>query len=368
MADKRDYYEVLGVSRTATEVEIKRAFRSQARQYHPDVNREAGSEARFKEINEAYEVLSDDGKRSTYDRFGHAGVTGAGYQSSSGFEGFADIFDQFFGAGGSRSHRGPLRGSDLRYNLEIAFEEAAFGTQKVLDVPTLRACERCGGNGAEPDSIPISCPTCHGSGEIRRVQQSVFGQFVNVVMCERCQGDGRIAGDPCVKCRGQGREHTARKVTVKIPAGVDNGQQIRLTGEGEAGPKGGPAGDLYVVLEVSDHPLFQREGAQIQYELPITVTQAALGDEVSVPTVDGAQTVRIPAGTQSGHTIRLRGRGVPYLRGSGRGDMLVLVRVVIPTRLTHEQRLHFQALAESLELEPEEDKGFFGKVKEAFGG
>jgi molecular chaperone DnaJ len=367
MATKRDYYEVLGVTQTATEVEIKRAFRARAREYHPDVNKKAGAETQFKEIIEAYEVLSDGAKRSAYDRFGHAGVNGAGQQAYAGFDAFADIFDQFFGAGGQRGQRGPQRGADLRYDLDIEFEEAIFGVERVLEIPALRACSRCGGRGLEPNSKENTCPTCHGSGEIRRVQQSVFGQFVNVVMCDRCHGEGKIPGEPCVKCQGEGRERVTRNVTVKIPAGVDNGQQIRLTGEGESGPKGGPAGDLYVVLSVSSHTQFQRNGTQIQFELPITVAQAALGDQVDVPTLEGSETVRVPAGTQSGHTIRLRGRGVPYLRGSGRGDLFVQVRVVVPTKLTSEQRVLFENLAESLEVESE-DRGFFGRVKEAFGG
>lgn len=369
MAAKRDYYEVLGVSETSSEVEIKRAFRQRAREHHPDVSKTSGAEARFKEINEAYEVLSDPGKRAAYDRFGHAGVNGAAGQSY-GFDSFSDIFDQFFGAGGSRGQRGPQRGSDLRYDLEIGFEEAIFGTEKVLDIPALRTCDRCSGRGAEPGSGETACPSCHGSGELRRVQQSVFGQFVNVVMCDRCQGEGRVPGDPCVKCRGQGRVRGTHKVAVKIPAGVDNGQQVRMTGEGEAGPKGGPAGDLYVVLTVAEHECFVRSGSQIAYELPITVAQAALGDEVEVPTIDGHETVRIPAGTQSGQTIRLRGKGVPYLRGSGRGDMFVQVRVIIPARLSSEQRTLFEALATTLEIGDDlgRDQGLLDRLKAAFTG
>src|SRR5579884_2025299 len=368
MATKRDYYDVLGVARTASEGEIKQAFRARARQFHPDVNKEPAAEMQFKEVTEAYEVLSDRGKRSAYDRFGHAGVGASGQQAYAGFEGFADIFEQFFGAGAGRSTRGPRRGSDLRYDLGISFEEAVFGTEKVLDVPTWRACDRCSGSGAEPDSGQTLCPSCNGSGEIRRVQQSGFGQFVNVVMCERCGGEGRIAAETCHKCQGQGRERTVRKVTVKIPAGVDNGQQIRLSGEGEVGPRGGTTGDLYVVLDVESHPLFQREGADDQLELPLTVAQAALGDEIEVPTLDGSEKVRIPPGTQSAHTVRLRGRGVPRLRGSGRGDLYVVVKVVVPTHLTAEQRDLFRRLGETLSADNEHDRGFFNKVKEAFGG
>jgi molecular chaperone DnaJ len=367
MATKRDYYEVLEVSESASEVEIKQAFRQFARQYHPDINKEDGAEARFKEINEAYEVLSDAQKRAAYDRFGHAGVNGAGSQPY-GFD-FSDIFDQFFGSSQRRGQRGPQRGSDLRYELHISFEEAVFGTEKTLDIPALRTCERCSGRGAEPGSNDTACPACHGSGEIRRIQQSVFGQFVNVVACDRCQGEGRVPGDPCVKCRGQGRVRGTRKVEVKIPAGVDQGQQVRVTGEGESGPKGGPPGDLYVVLTVAAHAYFVRSASQIAYELPVSVAQAALGADVEIPTLEGKHTVKVQAGTQTGETIRLRGKGVPNLRGGGRGDMFVQVRVMTPTKLTSEQRALFESLAETLDVsDVTADKGFFDRVKEAFTG
>jgi molecular chaperone DnaJ len=370
VATKRDYYEVLGVPRSASDEEIKRAFRARARQYHPDVNKDPEAEARFKEINEAYEVLSDAQKRAAYDRFGHAGVSGAAgsYQTyTTGFEGFADIFEQFFGTGGRYAYRGPQRGADLRYDLDISFEEAVFGTEKELEIPTWQVCTRCGGSGAAPDAAQRICPVCRGAGEIRRVQQSLFGQFVNVILCEHCQGEGRIAGSPCQRCGGQGRERITKTVTVKIPAGVDSGQQIRLSGEGEVGPKGGPAGDLYVVLNVAEHPYFKREGSDIYYELPLNVAQATLGVEVIVPTLDGTSELRIPPGTQPGHTFRLRGKGVPFLRSSGRGDMYVVTRVVVPSKLTPHQRALFEELAESLEREPQTDRGFFDKLKEALG-
>lgn len=369
MAAKRDYYEVLGISRTAGEEEIKRAFRTQARQYHPDVNKEAGAEVRFKEVSEAYQVLSDQRKRAAYDRFGHSGVNGsAGFGAQAGFEGFADIFEQFFGGAARQGHRGSQRGSDLRYDLHISFEEAVFGSEKELEIPTLMPCSRCSGSGAEPGSQRTTCPSCRGTGEQRRVQQSVFGQFVNVVICERCQGQGQIPGTPCGRCRGQGRERGARHVTVKIPGGVDDGQQIRLTGEGEAGPQGGAAGDLYVVLTVEEHPFFRRDGADIYYEMPINVAQAALGNEVTVPTLDGTVDLKVPAGVQPGHTFRLRGKGVPLLRSPGRGDMFVETRIVVPSRLSPRQRELFQSLADTLEPEPQGEKGFFDKVKEKFGG
>jgi molecular chaperone DnaJ len=338
---KRDYYEVLGVARNASEDELKRAFRKLARQYHPDVNKSPDAEVRFKEIGEAYEVLSDPQKRRVYDQFGHAGLDSQGYGGFQGFEGFgsfADIFEQFDtffgGTARGRTRRGPQRGADLRYDLTITFEEAVFGTEKTLDIPRFETCGVCKGSGAEPNTEPTICPQCKGSGEMRRVQQSVFGQFVNVTTCGRCHGEGRIISTPCHACHGQGRVRKTRKLTVKIPAGVDSGQQIRLSGEGESGPKGGPAGNLYVVLEVKPHRFFKREGSDIFFELPISFAQAALGDRVEVPTIDGSEVLTIPAGTQTGKTFRLREKGIPHLRGMGRGDQYVTVRVRTPTRLS----------------------------------
>jgi molecular chaperone DnaJ len=368
LATKRDYYEVLGVSRTASDVEIKSAFRNQARKYHPDVNKSPDAEARFKEINEAYEVLSDARKRSAYDRYGHR-LQPSGFEGFSDLGGFADIFETFFGAGGRRgSYRGPQRGADLRYDMTISFEQAVFGIEKEIEIPILQLCKRCDGSGAEPGSGVRTCPRCQGSGELRRVQQSVFGQFVNVVMCDMCQGEGQVIGSPCKNCHGSGREQGNKKLSVKIPAGVDRGQQIRLTGEGEPGPKGGPPGDLYVVLDVEEHPLFTREGYDLYYELPLNVAQAALGDEVTIPTLDGDSELHIPPGTQHGRSFRLRGKGVPHLRSSERGHMYVVARVVIPGKLSGRQRELFEELAEELDAERDHDKGFFDKVKEAFGG
>lgn len=368
MATKRDYYETLGVGRSASEVEIKRAFRTAARKYHPDVNKAPDAEARFKEITEAYEVLSDPRKRATYDRYGHAGQS-AGFEGFSDLGGFADIFETFFGAGARRgsTYRGPQRGSDLRYDMRISFEEAVFGTEKTIEIPVMQICEACGGSGAEPGSGASTCPRCQGSGELRRVQQSVFGQFVNVVACDTCGGEGQVVGSPCAVCHGQGRERRTKSLAVKIPAGVDRGQQIRLAGEGEIGPKGGPPGDLYIVLDVQDHPHFTRDGYDIYYELPLNVAQAALGDEVVVPTLDSETELRIPAGTQHGRSFRLRGMGVPHLRSSERGNMFVVARVTTPTKLTSRQRELFEELAREFEGQPDEDKGFFEKVKEKFG-
>lgn len=372
---KRDYYEVLGVARSAGDDDLKRAFRKLARQYHPDVNKSPEAESRFKEIGEAYEVLSDPDKRRIYDQLGHAGLNNQGYGGFQGFEGFgsfADIFEQFDtffgGAGRSSARRGPQRGADLRYDLQITFEEAAFGAEKPLELPRWETCETCDGSGAEPDTAQTTCPQCNGSGEVRRVQQSVFGQFVNVTMCPRCQGEGRIVETPCHTCRGQGRQRKTRKLTVKIPAGVDNGQQIRLTGEGESGPKGGPAGNLYVVLEVKPHRFFKREGSDLYYELPISFAQAALGDEVEIPTIEGEEKLAIPAGTQTGKTFRLREKGIAHLRGMGRGDEYVTVRVRTPTQLSANERQLFEQLAalDEHRIKPNE-RGFFDKVKDTLG-
>ncbi len=368
MATKRDYYEVLGVQRGASETEIKRAFRNQARQYHPDVNKAADAETRFKEINEAYEVLSDGQKRAAYDRFGHAGASG-NFDGFGDLGGFADIFDTFFGAGGRRgTQRGPQRGADLRYDMTITFEEAAFGAEKSIQIPVMETCGTCDGTGAQPGSGSQTCPRCQGSGELRRVQQSVFGQFVNVVMCDACQGEGRVIADPCKTCRGQGRIRATKDISVKIPAGVDRGQQIRLSGEGEIGPKGGPPGDLYIVLNVNEHELFKRDGYDLYYEMSINVAQAALGAELRVPTLDGDVDLTIPAGTQHGRDFRLRGKGVPHLRSTARGDLHVITRVVTPTKLSGRQRELFEELAGELAGQNDGDKGFFGRVKEAFGG
>jgi molecular chaperone DnaJ len=364
LVTKRDYYEVLGVDRNASEVEIKRAFRTQARKYHPDVNKDAGADIRFKEINEAYEVLSDPEKRQMYDRFGHNGPGAGGFAD---FGGFADIFDTFFGGGSRRGgQRGPQRGSDLRYDLTITFEEAVFGTEKQLEIPALTICEHCAGKGAEPGSGARVCPRCQGSGELRRVQQSVFGQFVTVVMCEACGGEGQVMASPCTECHGQGRVRGRKKLEVRIPAGVDRGQQIRLAGEGEIGPKGGPPGDLYVVLDVSEHELFTRQGYDIYYDLPLNVAQATLGAELKVPTLDGTEDLKVPPGTQHGKTFRIRGRGVPHLRSEARGDMYVVANVEIPSKLTSKQRELFRELAREMGVEAP-DESLFDRAKGMFG-
>lgn len=374
MPAKRDYYEVLNVPRNATEDEVRKAYRKLAFQFHPDRNQNADAEQKFKEINEAYEVLSDAARRREYDQFGHSraafgGADAAGFGNFGGF-GFDEIFETFFG-GATRTSGGrrAQRGNDLRVDITLSFEEAVFGCEKTIEVPRWDQCSRCSGNGAEPGTQPSRCPTCNGTGEIRRVQQSLIGQFVSVSMCDRCQGEGRVILTPCQECRGTGRIRSTHRVLVSVPAGIDDGQQIRLPGEGEPGLHGAPSGDLYVAISVTPHQSLKRQGVDLTYDLQVDVAQAALGDEMDVPTPEGPSTkVKVPAGTQSGRVIRLREKGVPHLRASGRGDLLVRVRVAIPQHLTEEQRELFHRLARTFGHELHEDKGFFEKVKEVFGG
>jgi molecular chaperone DnaJ len=373
---KRDYYEVLGVPRDADENTIKSAYRKLARQHHPDVNKASDAEERFKEVNEAYEVLSDAEKRSAYDRFGHAAAQGGFGQGApgAGFGGFGDIgsiFDEFLGGfGGMRSGaRGPERGADLRYDLQITFQEAVFGAEKEIEVPRLETCPTCQGSGAEPGTRPIRCPQCNGAGEVRRAQQTILGSFVTVTTCPRCNGEREIATTPCSNCRGQRRVQATRKLSVSIPAGVDDGMRVRLTGEGEAGERGGPTGSLYVVLHVKPHPIFQRAENDILLEFPINIVQAALGAEVEVPTLDGKTKLSIPAGTQHGAVFRLRGKGVPILRTNRRGDQLITARVVVPDKLNDKQRKLLKELGETLGLESlgKDNRGLFEKLLDAVG-
>ena len=369
---KRDYYEVLGVSRGAGQDEIKKAFRRLARQYHPDVNKEPDAEAKIKEINEAYEVLSDDQKRAVYDRFGHngPGMGGGAYDPFDGADPFATIFDAFFGgqAGGPRGQRGPQRGADLRYTLRLKFEEAVFGVEKEIEYRRLEGCPSCKGSGAEPGTDPVRCPKCQGSGEVR--QRAPLFNMVTVTTCDQCGGAGYVIPIPCRECRGDGRVRQTRKLTVKVPAGVDGSQQIRISGEGEAGPRGGPHGNLYVTLDVQPHEYFVRDGNNVLLELRLNVAQAALGTELEVPTVDGSTTLKVPPGTQTGATFTIRNKGVPYLRQNGRGDQVVVARVVVPERLSDHQRRLFQELGQSFDGEGGSDdgrEGFFGRLKDAFG-
>jgi molecular chaperone DnaJ len=346
---ERDLYEVLGLERGASDGDIKRAFRRLAQQWHPDVNQDTEAQERFKEINDAYQVLSDPDRRARYDRFGRAGVdngeAGAGFE---GFGGFSDIFDAFFGgAAGARSARRgrPQPGSDLRYDLRITFEEAVRGTDKEIEFRSLQRCDTCSGSGAQPGTEPTTCPQCEGRGEVRSVRQTMLGQMVNVSACPRCRGEGRIIETPCETCRGDGRVERKRTLRVTIPAGIDEGHQIRLTNEGELGPRGGPPGSLYVAVHVSPHAALKRDGTELYYEAEVSIAQAALGTRITVPTVEGDEEVEIKAGTQPDTEIRLRGKGVPHLRRTTRGDLHVLVDVRVPTKLTKKQRGLLEALA-----------------------
>lgn len=379
---KRDYYEVLGVSKTATQDELKKAYRKLARKYHPDLNKDNPEAAeKFKECNEAYSVLSDEQKRAQYDQFGpeafeNGGMGGGpGAGGFGGFGGFGgsgmeDIFDMFFGGqgrGGRSNNAGPQRGADLRYDMEITFEEAAFGVEKEISLKRSERCEHCHGEGAEPGSKVETCPECHGSGYVRFTQNTMFGQMVNERPCSRCHGEGKIISNPCKECGGSGTVKKTKKLKVKIPAGVDNGSRLRVGGEGEAGLKGGPSGDLYVYLYVKPHKFFERDGTTVLCEVPINIVQATLGAEIKVPTLDGQVTMKVPEGTQPGKVMRLKGKGIPSLRGGGRGDQLVRMKVVVPTKLTDKQKDALQKFADISKdnINPEE-KSFLNKVKDFF--
>ena len=359
---RTDHYAVLGVDRSASADEIRSAYRKLARQFHPDVSADPGASERFKEVTQAYEILSDPEKRQRYDMFGTSE-----FGDMSGF-GIDDLFNTFFG-GARRRERGPVRGADLRLQVDIDLEEAVAGAEKAVRVPRQETCEHCHGNGAEPGSKTTSCGTCGGRGEVRQVQQSLFGRFVTVATCPRCSGAGKTVDQVCTKCRGEGRIQAEREVTVTIPAGIDDGQQIRIGGEGEAGMRGGPPGDLYLLIRLREHDLFRREGDDLLHVVRITPAQAALGDEVSVPTVDGGSAqVKVPAGAQHGQSVRLRGKGVPRLHSSGRGDQLVYLEVAIPRTLSKEERALYQKLKQVSRAPEREDEGILGKVRDAFGG
>ena len=374
----QDYYETLGVPKGASQGEIKDAFRKLARQYHPDVSKEADAEEKFKQINEAYAVLSDEEKRAAYDRFGHAGVQGAGGVPDWTEMDFSDIFGDIFGNfgfggfGGGRRHspNAPRRGADLQTRVNLTFEEAVFGVEKEIEITRDENCPRCHGSGAEPGSKPVTCATCGGRGEIRQTRQTILGSMVQVTTCPACQGRGEVISNPCRECGGRGLGRKTRHKKVAIPAGVDTGTQIRLAGEGQPGVNGGPPGNLYLVINVLSHRYFRRRDDDILLDLNINIAQAALGDEVKVPTVDGNVLLKIPAGTQPGRVIRMRGKGVPHLRrGKGRGDQLVIINVDIPKSLTAEQRELFEKLGKSLgsEVKPQE-RGFFERLRDVLGG
>lgn len=365
-ASKRDYYEVLGVERNVDADALKKAFRKAAMQHHPDRNPgDKDAEEKFKEASEAYEVLSDPDKRARYDRFGHQGVegfAGGGFNTVNLNDIFGEIFGDIFGGGGGRRGRQRNRGADLRYNLELDFEEAAFGKEVSVKIPRPKRCEDCEGTGSASKQLR-TCPTCGGAGEVRFTQ----GFFAVSRACTQCRGTGRVTQDPCKTCRGAGAVEAVSELSVKIPPGVDTGTRVRLAGEGEPGEQGGPAGDLYVVVHVKEHPLFHREEDEVFCEVPITFVQAALGAQLEVPTLDGMVKMTIPEGTQSGKVFRLKGRGVPHLHGGGRGDQHVRALVETPQNLTGRQReLLEQFAAESGEDINPQSKSFFQKVKERF--
>jgi molecular chaperone DnaJ len=384
---KRDYYEILGVARTATDIEIKSAYRKLAMQHHPDRNPgDELAEEKFKEAAEAYAVVADAQKRSLYDRFGHAGVSsatagGAGFDPSvfAEFGDFADIlgnmfgFGDLFGGGGGRRRGGPQRGADLRYDLEIAFEESAKGAETSIQIPRQETCEKCNGSGSASGSTAASCPQCKGQGQVRYQQ----GFFTVARTCPQCRGAGKIITKPCTECRGAGRIARDRKITVKIPAGIATGQQLRLIGEGEAGSAGGPPGNLYVVVHVREHAFFRRDGMNLFCEIPVNFTTVTLGGEIQVPTLDGSETVKVPEGTQTGTTLRLKNKGMPDVNGRGRGDLFATVQVQTPRKLTRDQRKLIEELARALpkdKFEPrargedeQDERNLFDRVKDMFG-
>ncbi len=348
---KRDYYEVLGIDRNATEEEIKKSFRKLAFAYHPDHNHHDGAAEKFKEINEAYEVLCDPDKRAAYDRFGHGGAEGLFGRGFEGvdFGGFGEIFDAFFGGTTTTTRQAPRRGADLHCSITATFEEAAFGCEKEIKVTRSEYCSLCQGTGTKPSGNPTPCPNCHGTGQVSRLQQSIFGRFISTAVCTKCRGEGEIIIDPCPQCHGTGKEKRSHTITVKIPAGVDNSSQIRLSGEGHAGTKGGSPGNLYLDLSVSPHKLFTRDGDDVLYKSPVNFAQAALGAEIEVPTLDGKINLKLPSGTQSGKVFRMKGKGIPHLHRNGRGDQIVTVVVVTPDSLTKKQRQLLEELADTME-------------------
>ena len=370
-----DYYDILGVGRNASDDEIKAAFRKLARQYHPDVSKEPDAEEKFKEVNEAYGVLSDADKRARYDRFGKEGLGSmGGFHDYTMDSDFADVVEDLlrgfgFGSTGRSTRRSPRKGHDLQMQVTLAFEEAVFGIEKEIEFERDETCSRCNGTGAEPGTSPVKCPTCNGQGEVRQIRQTFLGQMVQSTTCPTCNGRGETIASPCKTCHGGGLERKKIKKKVQIPAGVDSGTQIRLAGEGGPGVFGGPNGSLYLVLDVRPHKFFKRRENDIILNLDINIAQAVLGADVEIPTLDGNDTLKVPSGTQPGKIFTIRGKGVPFLRRKDRGNQLVIVNVAIPTKLTKEQRELFEKLAESLgtTVKPQE-KGFLDWLNEALGG
>lgn len=370
-----EYYDRLGVSKDASQDEIKRAYRKMSKKYHPDINKEPGAEEKYKEVQEAYETLSDDQKRTAYDQYGpdgaNAGFGGqggfGGFDGGAGFGGFEDIFSSFFGGGASRNPNAPRQGDDLQYRVNLSFEEAVFGAEKEVHYNREATCKTCSGSGAKPGTSPVTCGRCHGQGVINVDTQTPLGVMRRQVTCDVCHGTGQEIKDPCQTCHGTGHEKQSHKVSVKIPAGVETGQQIRLAGQGEAGFNGGPYGDLFVIINVNPSDKFTRDGSTIYYTLNISFVQAALGDTVEVPTVHGNVEMTIPAGTQTGKTFRLKGKGAPRLRGGSQGDQHVTVKIVTPTKLNDAQKEALLAFAKASgdeKIAPQK-KGFFNKVKDA---
>ena len=378
-AEKRDYYEVLGLKKGATDDEIKKAFRKMALKYHPDRNPgDKEAEEKFKEVNEAYGILSDPDKKSKYDRFGHAGVDpnagfgGGGFGGAGGFGGFDDIFDMFggmFGGGGfgGRKRTGPQKGRDIQKNLTISFEEAAFGTKKKVRLTKYVKCDTCGGSGAEPGTEKTTCPDCGGTGQQTTTQKTPFGAFQSTTTCKRCGGTGQIIKHPCKGCNGTGKVKKTVTISVDIPAGVDDDSVISLKGQGEPGANGGPNGDLYVVISVKPHDIFQRRGQDLWLEIPISFNQAALGDDLTVPTLDGKVSYKIPPGTQPDTVFRLKGKGIKAIRGNRMGDLYVKVNLEVPTKLNAEQKAAIKAMGDSVGVDCyKSKKSFLDKVKELF--
>lgn len=369
----RDFYGTLGIARGASDEEVRKAYRRLAMTYHPDRNKNADAADRFKEVNEAYQILSDPQKRAQYDRFGHSGVGQGAGRGFDGFDtagGFGDIFDAFFGGFDGRSRTKTRKGADLQARVRLTFEEAIFGCEKEIEVDRIDSCRWCNATGAEPGTRSSQCSNCRGQGQLRRTHPGIFGAFSQVVTCAACQGAGQIIEQPCKECRGHGRSRQARKLAVRIPAGVENGSRVRLSGEGDAGERGGRPGDLYVVLAAAPHAIFRREENDLVYDLPISFAQAALGDRVEVPTLDGDPTpLDVPAGVQAGAEVILKGRGVPHLEGKGRGNLRVQVKVVTPTRLDDRQRELLEELAKSFGDDVDgREKPWFSRIKDAFGG
>ncbi|UAL46216.1 molecular chaperone DnaJ [Sutcliffiella horikoshii] len=372
---KRDYYEVLGVSKSASKDEIKKAYRKLSKQYHPDINKADDAADKFKEIKEAYEVLSDDQKKAHYDQFGHTDPN-QGFGGGGGFEGgfgFEDIFETFFGGqGGGRRRRdpnAPRQGADLQYTMTLSFEEAAFGKETTIEIPVEETCDTCTGTGAKPGTKVETCSQCRGTGQESVEQNTPFGRIVNRRTCSKCNGSGKSIPNKCTTCHGAGRVKKRNTIKVNIPAGVDEGQQLRVAGKGEAGVNGGPAGDLYVVFHVRRHEFFERDGDDVYCEMPITFAQAALGDEVEVPTLHGKVKLKVPAGTQTGTNFRLKGKGIANVRGYGQGDQHIKIRVITPTKLSEKQKQLIREFAETSGQAPDEQEdSFFSKVKRVLKG